>query len=198
MSDSNWRSALTGHVQPATKLGAIPPGGAAGVRLREVRLASLMQINGAPAESDLASALKPLKPAPAPLRASRSDQLELLWNGPGQWLARSADLAPQALREHLEEALAGTDATVTDLSQARTVMAIEGPNAKDLLAKGCPLDIDAMQGGETSTTLFGHFTVQLHCRSADSFEVYVFRSLALSMWEWMVDEALEFGCDVIV
>ena len=202
MSDSNRQSALSGHMQSATGLGAAhnsggPDGSGVtpGITLSEVRPTSLMQVHGAPAEADLAPALK-LKPAPAPLRACGSENLELLWNGPGQWLARSDKLDSAALRAHLETALTGTDATVTDLSQARTVIAIQGGRAKDLLAKGCPLDIDTMSGGETSSTLLGHYTVQLHCRSAEHFEIYVFRSLALSAWEWIAEEALEFGCNI--
>ena len=155
-----------------------------------------MQLNGAPAEDELSKHLKPLKPAPASLKATAKGSMTLLWNGPGMWLVTSPEQAAADLRAEIEEALDGTDATLTDLSQARTVATVEGPRAKDLVAKACPLDIDAMQAGDTSPSVLGHFNVQVHCVSEECFDLYVFRSFGLALWEWLIEEALEFGCEI--
>mgnify|MGYP002267149987 CR=1 FL=1 len=105
----------------------------------------------------------------------------------------SASLGPESLRAKLGERLSSSDATISDLSHARTVLRVSGPAWKDLLAKGCPADIDAMAPGDCVASLLSHFTVVIHCTGADSADVYVFRSFGASLWEWLRGGAAEFG-----
>ncbi len=100
------------------------------------------------------------------------------------------------LLAELEQRLSASDATVSDLSHARTVLRVSGPAWKDLLAKGCPADIDAMAPGDCVASLLSHFTVVIHCVAEDSADVYVFRSFGASLWEWLRRGAEEFGYTV--
>lgn len=190
------RSALHGHLQEGVR-GATREGGP-GVVLREVRLRALCQINGAPDAAALASALADLLPEgrPTPRRAWTAPELSLLWNGPGQWLAVSARREPQALLEALRGALAERGATVTDLGHARTIVRLTGPCAADVLATDCPLDIESLDAGASTGTVFGHLSIHLHCRESAAFDVYVYRSFGLALWEQLEEAALEYGCRV--
>ena len=61
--------------------------------------------------------------------------------GPGQWLAVSETLASEALARDLAERLKGL-ASISDQSSGRTVIRVSGPRARDVLAKGLPIDLD--------------------------------------------------------
>ena len=193
MVDTSRRSALDGHYETGN-FGSEGPEGP-GVSLSERRPSAMAQVNGAPDEARLAELLSTLAPdaAPKPLSSFQAEGLRMLWTGPGQWFAMSDSMAPAVLVSTLEDVLAGTDATVTDLSHARTVLRISGPACKDLLTKGCPADVEAMAPGDCLLSLLSHFNVLVDCVAEDACEVYVFRSFGLSLWEWLTDAAGEFG-----
>ena len=183
MADSERRSALERHYERGS-FGATGPGAPA-LALRERRGLAMAQVNGAPDES-----------GPATLGSVTDGDTTLLWTGPGQWFAVSASVGADGLLAGLEERFSSTDATVSDLSHARTVLRVSGAAWKDLLAKGCPADIDAMVPGDCVASLLSHFTVIIHCVTEDSADVYVFRSFGASLWEWLRGGAEEFGYTV--
>lgn len=182
MADSNRRSALERHYQP----GRYGVSGAEGVTLAERRGLTIAQVNGAPEEE-----------GPAPLTARTTDGLVSLWTGPGQWLVVSERATPQELVAQLEERLSSSGAAITDLSHARTVVRIAGDAWRDLLAKGCPADVDAMKRGDCIASLSSHFSVVIHCVADDTADVYVFRSFGASLWDWLRGGAEEFGYSVL-
>jgi sarcosine oxidase subunit gamma len=121
--------------------------------------------------------------------------LTLIWTAPGQWLATSAD---RNLADRLAADLAGI-ATVADQSDARAVVRISGPKARDVLAKGCLIDLHprAFGPGQVAMTAFGHINVML--RQVDdgpTFEIALFRSMAGSFWHWLSASAGEYGADI--
>ena len=182
MADSKRRSALERHYERGS-FGATGPGAPALV-LRERRGLAMAQVNGAP------------ESGPAPLGSVTDGDATLLWTGPGQWFAVSESVGADGLLAALEERLSSTDATLSDLSHARTVLRVSGTAWKDLLAKGCPADIDAMAPGDCVASLLSHFTVLIHCVADDSADVFVFRSFGASLWEWLRGGAGEFGYTV--
>lgn len=196
MVDVARRSALAGHYETGT-FGAEGPG-APGVELAERRTRAMAQVNGAPEESELARHFAARSPdrVPTPLTAFVTEDMTMLWTGPGQWLAVSDTLEPPALAATLEEMLSASGTAVTDLSHSRTVVRVSGSCWRDLVAKGSPADMDAMVAGDCLMTLLGHFNVLVHCLDADRCDLYVFRSFGLSLWEWLSDAAAEFGCRV--
>lgn len=84
---------------------------------------------------------------------------------------------------------------VTPLSHSRTRVFLEGAPARSVLAKGIPLDFHPLEftPGKFAMTGLHHTPVLVHCVSPDRFEVYVMRTFALDIWEWLVDAALEFA-----
>lgn len=183
MTESGRSSALDRHYETGN-FGATGAGRPA-LRLRERRGLSMAQVNGAPMAS-----------GPGRLTALEEGAMALLWTGPGQWFAVSETLDSEGLLSALEERLSSTDATITDLSHARTVVRVSGTAWRDLLAKGCPIDMDAMKPGACVASLLGHFSVVIHCIADDTADVYVFRSFGASLWEWLRGGAEEFGYTV--
>ena len=189
--DSARRSALHGHLK-AGRHGA----GSPDVVLVERRPAVLVQLNGVRDPEALGRALSPLGLAGGlqSRRATAGERADLLWTGAGQWwvAGREPGLSAPALRELVGD----PEVTATDLGHARTVVRASGPKARELLAKGCPLDVDGLAASDCAPTRLGPFSVVLHCRAAQSFDLYVFRSFGLALWEWLCDEAAEFGYEI--
>ena len=195
MSEPARRSALEGHYRTG-RFGA-GAGDAPGVVLAECRPLAMVQVNGAPEPGVLSEALGAPEADVAPNRAFEAGTVRYAWNGPGQWLAESDERQPGGLVEHIENALRDHGASTTDLGHARTVVRVSGASATDLLAKLCPIDVEAMRTGDSAVTLAGPFNVQVVKSGDDEFRLYVFRSFGLAMWEMLQDEAAEFGGEIV-
>ncbi len=118
--------------------------------------------------------------------------------GPGQWFAVSESLANEALARDLAQRLAGL-ASISDQSGGRTVLRVSGPRARDVLAKGLPIDLDprAFPLGSAATSVIGHMGVQLwQVDDTRSYDIAIFRSLSHSFWRWLTASAGEFGYEV--
>ena len=196
MNEPSRRSAIEGHDR-AGPFGERPEGGP-GIVLAQCRPRSLVQINGAPDAAVLAESLDgPEEAGVAPNRSFRIGAVTYMWNGPGRWLAESDEYPPGELVRRIETALGAHGASATDLSHARTVLRVSGTAAEDLLAKLCPIDVEAMRAGDSAMTLAGPLQVQIVRSGDEEFRLYVFRSFGLAMWELLRDEAAEFGGEVV-
>jgi sarcosine oxidase, subunit gamma len=77
---------------------------------------------------------------------------------------------------------------------------VAGPSARDVLAKGTPLDLHprAFPPGRCAGTLLAKASVLIHLLDDDaergaSFDVYVARSFAHYVWTWLEDGGREYG-----
>ena len=188
------RSALDGHVEPGHR--GLSGNGEPGVIIEECRPAALVQVNGVPEPGALAGVLSSLgaEGEACPRRGASGENGEVLWTGAGQWWVVCRDR--EAGTDEVLALIGTPDATTLDLGHARTALRVSGPMARELLAKGCPLDVDGLEVGDCASSRLGPFNIVLYCRASASFDLYVFRSFGLAMWGWLVDEAAEFGCEV--
>ncbi len=88
---------------------------------------------------------------------------------------------------------------MVDLSEARTVIAVSGRHARDLLQKGTPLDLHprAFEPGHCAQTALSRANVILHQIDASPrYDVYVLNSFADYLWNWMERAAGEYGLAV--
>jgi methylglutamate dehydrogenase subunit D len=117
------------------------------------------------------------------------------WAGPSQWLALGEGTDGRAFELQLRSSLAGV-ASVIDQSDGRTIVRIGGPRARDALAKGVLIDLhpSAFRPGDAAVTAVAYVGVQFwQVDAAPTYELAMFRSLAVAFWEWIVDAAAEFG-----
>lgn len=183
-------SALDGHYRPGM-FGT--SGGAPGVTLQERRPSTLAQLFVHGGAGKVARTFPALEDCalPGPGRASRQRDNTVLWTGPDQWvLVSGGSLVLPTSGD------GSSDVTVTDLSHARTAIRVSGPHAVDVLLKGCPLDLERFSVDDCAGSLLGHVNVLLHRESDACFDVYVFRSFGLALWEWILDASMEFGVEV--
>ena len=135
---------------------------------------------------------------PASSRVAQGAAVRFIGYGPGQWLAVSEALANEALASELAAKLQGL-ASVSDQSGGRTVLRMGGNRARDVLAKGLPIDLDprAFPLGSAATSAISHIGVQLwQADDMRSYDLAVFRSLSESFWRWLTASAAEFGYEV--
>ena len=90
-------------------------------------------------------------------------------------------------------------ASISDQSGGRTVLRVSGPRARDVLAKGLPIDLHprAFAPGSAATSTISLMGVQLwQVDDAPSYDIALFRSLSASFWRWLTASAAEFGYEV--
>jgi methylglutamate dehydrogenase subunit D len=135
---------------------------------------------------------------PEPVHARRcviAGPIAFVWAGPGQWLAM-ADGEDGAAFEHRLRATLGNLASVSDQSDGRTIIRLSGAHARDVLAKGVPIDLHprAFRAGDTAITTVAHIGAQIwQVDETPAYELIVPRSFAASFWEWLTESAAEFG-----
>ena len=197
MAELHRHHALDGAYTPGT-YGASPE--APGVRLSRRRALSIVQVaafaDSGEAVCRVAGELTGLAPDPTPNRGTTKDDRSWLWIAPERWLLVAP--ADGTLASDLAAAIPADLGSVVDLSHARIALRLEGPDARTVLAKGCSLDFHPSvfgPGACAQSTLF-HVATLIHCRGADSFELFAARGFGRSLWEMLVDAALEYGCEV--
>lgn len=136
---------------------------------------------------------------PESSRVAQGAAVSFVGTGPGQWLAISETLASEALARDLAQRLAGL-ASISDQSGGRTVIRVSGPRARDVLAKGLPVDLDprAFPLGSAATSTISLMGVQLwQTDDTRSYDIAIFRSLSHSFWRWLTASAAEHGYEVV-
>ncbi|HEY4455366.1 MAG TPA: sarcosine oxidase subunit gamma family protein, partial [Pseudonocardiaceae bacterium] len=80
----------------------------------------------------------------------------IAWLGPDEWLVLSEADAPGLVAE-LRVALGADPGSVVDVSANRTTIELGGPSAREVLEKGCPLDLHprAFGPGKAVSTTVG-------------------------------------------
>jgi sarcosine oxidase subunit gamma len=115
-----------------------------GVRIAELPL--LTQINlrveaGGPAAVAVGKALGGELPT-EPCTAVRVGDLDVLWLGPDEWLVLTGPGRQRELEDLLRAAIGDEHGAVVDVSAQRTALSLVGPAARELLARGCAIDLD--------------------------------------------------------
>ena len=119
------------------------------------------------------------------------------WAGPDQWFVVAEGRGEGALHRELKAKLAGL-ASVSDQSHGRVILRIAGPRARAVLAKGTPVDLhpEAFPVGKSALTQMAHVGVHLTRVDGDTYDLSVFRGFSESFWEWITEQAEEFGYQV--
>jgi len=91
--------------------------------------------------------------------------------GPDEWLA----LLPAGTEL---DTGSGKPVSVVDVSSRSVGIKIEGPGAVALVATGCPLDVERMEVGRATRTVFETVEIVLWRTAPDAFHIEVWRSFA--------------------
>ncbi|MCZ2820376.1 sarcosine oxidase subunit gamma [Modestobacter sp. VKM Ac-2977] len=119
-----------------------------------------------------------------------------VWLGPDEWLLSSTTETPEELEGRIRAAVLPLGGSATDVSAQRIGLRLTGARLRDVLAKGCSIDLHprVFGRGSSAQTLLGQAGVVLLALSGagDDFVVLVRSSFAGYLADWLLDAALEF------
>ena len=108
---------------------------------------------------------------------------------PDSWLFIAAWHAGPALMAALRAACARLPFALTDLSDAHVTIAVEGPRAIPVLARGCGIDLETLAADACLRTRFAQLPAVLRRAAADRYELIVDRPVAKWLFDWLQDAA---------
>lgn len=121
-------------------------------------------------------------------------RVDIICVGPTDWLVLAADPNTTRWLNRLRAAFQGSTFRSTNVSQALVRIEIDGPEIRDLLAKGCSLDLHPplFPPGRSARTRFAGMPVILRCTGTCSFELIVTQSYTDFLLSWLTDAEIEF------
>src|SRR5262245_9158928 len=155
-------------------------------------------LRGKPDDSGFAEALQSVTGLRLPADANSftaEGALACLWLGPDEWLILGPGGGEREIAARLRAAFGEIHAAVTDLSEARTTIAIAGPCARELLTKGTSIDLHPRVFGPGRCVQTGFAGANVILRQTDetpSFEILVLNSFAEHLWAWLEGGAREY------
>lgn len=98
-------------------------------------------------------------------------------------------------RAELSKTLKDQHHLAVNLSDARAMFRLTGPNAREVLAKGAPVDLspDAFKIGDLRRTHIGQVAAMFWMPEADVFDLVCFKSVAEHMNDWLEMAARDGG-----
>lgn len=122
---------------------------------------------------------------PGPLGSVQAGSVLALWTAPSEWLLVGLD--PKGATDRL----GACDALwhVADVTEGLTHIAITGTAARDLIAKGCSLDLHprAMIPGQIAGTVLAQIDLLIHKVEEDRFDLFCDCSWAGHIIAWLED-----------
>ena len=127
-----------------------------------------------------------------PLTVISNNETRVLWNGPKNWLlvSRKKDLI-----NIISEKFSDKDFAITDLSNSRAIIEIEGHFVKEVLKKGCPFNFNILKKNNSINSIFNGiaFTVDMIDDNPNKVRLFTLRSFGESLYHSITDASLEFG-----
>ncbi len=180
-----------------------------GVILSERPQSGLINIRGDASDKHFVAAVeKSIKlslPTTPNTVVGKPSATRLMWLGPDEWMVITrpggAERALKALQKNLK--IADLHTSVTDTSEARTCIRVCGPRAREVIAKGCSIDLHptAFEPGQCAQTVVSRVGVMLTQTAGakttqPTYELYPLRSFATYLWTWLEDASAEYGVKV--
>lgn len=135
---------------------------------------------------------------PEPGYAVGAGEVTAVWIAPATWLVLRPWSATADLARGLA-AICGTSASVVDQSAGKIVLRMSGAKARDVLAKGCRVDLHPRVFGpaRAAVTPIAHIpAVVQQVDATPAFDLIVPSTLAEDFFEWLCVSAAEFGYEI--
>ncbi len=126
-----------------------------------------------------------------PVPAPRTIANGVAWMAPDEWLIMVPEgQTPQAVIGRLTAEIKAPMLAV-DVSDARAVFTLKGNKAREVLAKGAPVDLSptAFTPGDFRRTRLGQVAVAFWMEAEDEITLVCFASLKQFMFDWLVNAA---------
>lgn len=161
-----------------------------GFHLEELPFSTQLSLRADPGGPAAAAVERALGcPLPAPCTLTRAGQADVLWLGPDEFLLLAPPGRQAFLRRQMRMAIGAEFATVTDVSAQRTTLDLSGSRVRDVLARGCAIDLDLRVSppGTCVQTLLARAGVILIVDGPDQIRLLVGSSFAPYVADWLAD-----------
>ena len=172
-----------------------PDGGEAGLVMRELPHLGKLILRG---NSDLLTSLCKQAGLEYPAKANTActhGTQHALWLGPDEVMLLVEAGAESQLATSMQKSLSGASGSIVDVTDGLCALSLSGKHVRDVLAKGCQIDLHPNQfgAGACAQTLLSHAGITLVCLDEDTFLLIGRTSFAAYIAAWLADASLEYG-----
>ena len=190
--DFSGQLALAGIARSTS---ANPDGGAVGLVFGEMAHLGKLNLRG---QNDLAKAVKVITGCAFPPKANRfqsAGDRHVVWLGPDEYLLLCEAGKEQELQDSLNRMIPSQHFAITDVSDSLCALSLRGPAVRNVLAKGCGLDLHPKKfaTGQSAQSLLALSAVTFMAVADDAFILICRTSFAPYVQRWLADAALEYG-----
>ena len=127
-----------------------------------------------------------------PLSVENNENTRILWNGPRNWLVITTQ---KEVFFEIDKKFEEKDFAVTDISHSKSIIELEGDDAKEVLKKGCPFNFNELYKNNCLNSTFNGMSiiVDMINDEPDTFRIFALRSFGESLYHSITDSSLEFG-----
>ena len=128
---------------------------------------------------------------------TKSDALIVFWMGPDRWWLIGGDAALPSVNE-LRQKLAAFNAAAVEVGDAFAAVEVTGPKSRDVLAKGCTIDLHprAFKTGSVVQTNLAKAQIALYQIDETTYRIFARRSFAEYLWTCLEDAGMEYGVSI--
>ena len=125
-------------------------------------------------------------------KVASNKETRILWNAPKTWLIISSK---ENIVETIKEKCNSENFALTDISHSRAVIKIKGLQAKEILKKGSPINLNELEKNNCAGTVFHGINILIDSidKNPETYHLLTLRSFGESLYHHITDAALEFG-----
>jgi sarcosine oxidase subunit gamma len=173
--------------EAVTSLGGRSTAGA--VKVSDAGLRGMITLRGDLGDAAVQAAATKVAGVPMPPQRQILQEGErgLAWMSPDELLILLPYAEAEAAVVEISAALAGTPHLVVNVSDARSVMVLDGPGVREVLAKGAPADLrpSRLSPGEIRRTRLGQVAAAFWLTDERRAELVCFRSVGPFVFDWL-------------
>ena len=127
-----------------------------------------------------------------PLSVESNENTRILWNGPRNWLVITTQ---KEVFFEINKKFEKKDFAITDISHSKSIIELEGNDAKEVLKKGCPFNFNELNKNNCLNSTYNGMSiiVDMISDNPDTFRIFALRSFGESLYHSITDSSLEFG-----
>ncbi len=126
------------------------------------------------------------------LMVNSNEDTRILWIGPKTWLVVSKK---ENIFKIANQNCNAENFAITDISHSKAVIQIQGKDSKEIIKKGCPINLNNFKKNNCAGTVFQGISIIIDMldESPDTFNLFALRSFGESFYHDVSDAALEIG-----
>ena len=127
-----------------------------------------------------------------PMQVHSNKETRILWSGPSNWLLVSAK---KDILNSVQKICDDKKFAITDLSHSRAIIELKGSNSKEVLKKGCPININEFKVNNCANSVFHGIaiTIDMISNEPETLRIFALRSFGESLYHSITDACLEDG-----